>query len=262
MHRTLALATIAAICGIGSAASAGILAVETFNTDGPASDYVGTGKTFSNSLGLEDQAGVQDGVLIFGYTANEGASTSGYMSMNLGSEVPLLSFQVDITPVSYFAGGFRFAASHSPDVDWIRWNPLDRAFLHFYVDQNGISIQGASAQSFSMNENHRVTVFANNSGEQQTYTGPDGLAYSLDDRSWSIFDGTTLLGQNIPAGLSENINYVGFGANRNWPGAQSITHLDNLVVADDLSVVVPEPASIMLVGMVGGVLIGSRRRVA
>jgi hypothetical protein len=267
VKKVASLAAAALVCGLGSVASAAELYNETFSTDGPVSSYVGTGKIFASEVGTAAMPGASGGKLTLGYKSNEGANNAGCVVTSLGQAdvcVSLASVRFELTPKSYAAGSFRWVATSADDLTWVQWNFVTRAWANFYIDSGGISIQNGAATAFTMNQTHTISVFMNDVGTSQSYVGPDGItSYTLADKSWSLFDGTTPLAENVArtsgTELGKNvISRVGFLTARNWDGAQTLSEIDNLVVRDDLSMPVPEPASLGLLA-VSGMLFLRRR---
>lgn len=258
MDKMLALTAAALVCGLGSIASAAQLQNETFSTDGPVANYVGAGKVFSSATAGASMPGVSGGKLTVGF-ATGGPDNVGCVATALGGDKALVAVQFDITPQSYSAGTVRFVASDTSDFVWTSWDLGGRTWAGVRISETGLVVnEGGTVYPFTMKQNHTLTVFLNDSGASQAYTGPGGGSYTLNDQSLSVFDGSTALVQNAAKAGVQTIGYVGLLASRNWDGAETLSDIDNLIIRDDLDIVaVPEPTSIGLLASVA--LLGLRR---
>lgn len=259
MNKVLSLISAVA-CGLASTASAAQLYSETFSTDGPVMDYVGAGMTFSTAVAGSSMPGASGGKMSLGFLANQGADSVGTVVSALGGEKGLVSLKIDITPQSYSAGSFRILASDTSDFVWAGWNLAARTWAGVRIDNTGLVLnEGGTIYPFAMTQSHTLSVFYNDSGASQSYTAPDGSSRSLADQSWSVYDGTSALAENVAKAGSGSISHVGMLIARNWSGAQTMTDIDNLIIRDDLDVYpIPEPASLGLLALSG--LLFVRRR--
>lgn len=249
-----------------------ILLQQDFDDNAPLSSYVSpTPDTtqfsdFFSASANNTHSIVEDAPGDYALRMQRGSSGAqmGFTRVDLATKPATLRIQFDFemtttasTALARFVVGENFALGAQGDdqandagalrFTSIRFDPLSDGSFQLLSN-------GGTASSGSWTGRQRISLFLNDSGSSQDYTGPDGTEQSVGHRQLDVWVGETLVFNNFgsvnaAAGL-EDIKYWSY-----WN--ISDTFIDNIVVDTALSI--PEPAALPLLWLGGAALLGRRR---
>jgi hypothetical protein len=120
-------------------------------------------------------------------------------------------------------------------------------------------VSGVPTSSLTQNQLYTITFLFNRSGSSATYFNPvTNSNASLADDSWAVFayDGTTTVSLGSSTGTPDVVPSRLSVYNGNVPHSAL---MDNIRASTSLEVLVPEPASLSLIGLAGVAALRRRR---
>jgi hypothetical protein len=271
IRRSLPLLVAAAMPFTAGELSAGVIFEQDFSSSTNVADYVSSPADANefDHIGPGDvtssaTVSITDGALQFSKPI-DGTGRAGFLrATDFAGPPTLLSISFDVSgnnvKGNFAPGATLQIGDYNVNQNDYSGGSTAQRFAGILLRTRGsnafwVEAGGNNSNSIANNTTATIEIFLNNSGSSASYTAPDLVNRILNDRAYTVFVDGVLLAENVAAdGAGGDLTNMRLLFEKDG----LVLNLDNIVIRDDLALI-PEPASLALL-LVGGGLVAFRRR--